>query len=275
MLVESTAIPRKYHNSFFGVDPLHNFVIASKRIPVGATFRTTDLGKVLTSDDFAFRPVFIGNAPDGSVLIADFYNHYIAHGQHYQSQIDPTTGTHFPPAWEAASRWSGDLNLHAKSTGQLMDLLDHPNRWHRHTAVRLLGERKDPNSAPRLRRLVGSGEDLQSLAALWALYQAFGLDQETALVALLNDYAPVRYWAVRLICDDVGFANKRSTLGLVDSLGELKDGPKRVPDRLFRAVLVQGRSRNQRRDTISDGRFSKTSAGGSGHGAGDCRAEAR
>ena len=136
-------------NSFFGVDPLHNFVIASKRIPVGATFRTTDLGKVLTSDDFAFRPVFIGNAPDGSVLIADFYNHYIAHGQHYQSQIDPTTGRIFRLRGKQEPL-EQDLNLHAKSTAQLMDLLNHPNRWHRQTAVRLLGERKDPNSASRL-----------------------------------------------------------------------------------------------------------------------------
>ncbi len=237
-LVESTAIPSKYHSSFFGVDPLHNFVIASKRIPVGATFRTSDLGKVLTSDDFAFRPVFIGNAPDGSVLVADFYNHYIAHGQHYQSQIDPTTGRIFRLRGKEEPL-ERDLNLHAKSTGQLMDLLDHPNRWHRQTAVRLLGERKDPNSAPRLRHLVAGREDLQSLNALWALYQAFGLDQETALAALRHGYPPVRYWAVRLICDDVGFANERSTFGLVDSLSELRDGPQRVPDRLFQAILVQ------------------------------------
>ena len=36
--------------------------------------------------------MFIVNAPDGSLHVADFYEHYIAHGQHYQSQIDPTTG---------------------------------------------------------------------------------------------------------------------------------------------------------------------------------------
>ena len=237
-VVESTAIPSKYHKSFFSVDLLHNFVIASKRVPVGATFKTTDLGKVLTSDDFAFRPVFIGNAPDGSVLIADFYDHYIAHGQHYQSQIDPSTGRIFRLRGQMEPL-EQDLNLHAKSTDQLMELLNHPNRWHRHTAVRLLGEQKDPKSADGLRRLIGTGEDLESLAALWALYQAFGLDQETALVALQHDYSLVRYWAVRLICDDVGFANKGFTLGLVDSVGELKGGPRRVPDRVFRAIVEQ------------------------------------
>jgi putative membrane-bound dehydrogenase-like protein len=243
-LVESTALPQKYHNSFFSVEPLHNFVIASQRIPQGATFKTSDLGKVLTSDDFAFRPVYIGNAPDGSVLVADFYEHYIAHGQHYQSQIDPTTGRIFRLRGKQ-EKLEQDLNLHAKSTDQLIDLLSHPNRWHRHTAVRLLGESKAPSSAAKLQHLVGNGKDLESLAALWALYQGFGLDRETALVALRHEYALVRYWAVRFICDDVGFANKRTTVGLADSLGELEDGPTRVPEDLFQAILaLTGREEN-------------------------------
>jgi putative membrane-bound dehydrogenase-like protein len=261
-LVESTAMPQKYHNSFFSVEPLHNFVIASKRDPVGATFKTSDLDKVLTSDDFAFRPVYIGNAPDGSVLVADFYEHYIAHGQHYQSQIDPTTGRIFRLRGKQEPL-EQDLNLHDKTTDQLIALLSHPNRWHRHTAVRLLGERKDPSSAAKLRSLVGlkkgsgtvvrstlravpatgpdpflSGKDLESLNALWALYQGFGLDRETALVALQHEYPMVRYWAVRFICDDIGFAHKRTTIGLADSLGELKDGPTQVPEDLFQAILA-------------------------------------
>ena len=237
-LVESTAIPQKYHNSFFSVDPLHNFVIASHRLTKGATFKTSDIGKVLTSDDFAFRPVYIGNAPDGSVLVADFYEHYIAHGQHYQSQIDPTTGRIYRLRGKQ-EKLEQNLNLHDLSTDQLIDMLGHANRWHRHTAVRLLGERKDPAAAPKLRQLVARGRGLQSLNALWALYQAQGLDHETALAALTQEHAPVRYWAVRLICDDVGFAHKRSTIGLADSLGELQDRPTRVPEELFQAVLTQ------------------------------------
>lgn len=239
-LVECTAIPQKYQNSFMAVDPLHNFVIASKRIELGATFKTSDIGKVLTSDDFAFRPVYIGNAPDGSVLVADFYEHYIAHGQHYQSQIDPTTGRIFRLRGKQ-EKLESDLNLHAKSTGELLGFLKHPNRWHRHTAVRLLGERKDWSAAAKLRRLVAGGDDFESLGALWALYQAFGLDDRSALNALRHKYAPVRYWAVRLVCDDVGFANKRKAVGLTDSLGGLKDGPVRVKPHLFEAIVEQAR----------------------------------
>lgn len=237
-LIESTAMPHKYHNSFFSVEPIHNFVIASERNVDGATFKTNDIGKVLTSDDFAFRPVYIGNAPDGSVLVADFYEHYIAHGQHYQSQIDPTTGRIFRLRGKQESL-EQDLNLYDKSTDELLALLDHPNRWHRQTAVRLLGERKDSSAQPKLQRLIQQGSDFEALGALWALYQGFGLDDSTALVALQHNYPVVRYWAVRLICDDIGFAHKRTALELADSLGELENGPTRAPDELFQAILKQ------------------------------------
>ncbi len=235
-LIESTAMPHKYHNTFFSVEPLHNFVIASQRNVLGATFSTSDTDKVLTSDDFAFRPVYIGNAPDGSVLVADFYEHYIAHGQHYQSQIDPTTGRIFRLRGKV-EKLEQDLNLHDKTTDELIALLDHPNRWHRHTAVRLLGERKDNSSADKLKQLVSEGQGVQSLAALWALVQAFGLDEPTALVALQHPNPMTRYWAVRFICDDVGFANKRTTLELADSLGEPQSGPTQVSQRLFQAIV--------------------------------------
>ncbi len=238
--VESTAMPTKYQDTFLSVEPLHNFVIASKRIPHGSTFTTSDSDKVLTSDDFAFRPVYIANAPDGSVLIADFYEHYIAHGQHYQSQIDPTTGRIFRLR-AVDLPLEQDLNLHDKTTDELLVLLGHPNRWHRQTAVRLLGERKAPDSAAKLRSMIAATNEQSQipLNALWALYQGFGLDHDTALAAISHSDPPVRYWAVRFICDDVGFANKRKTLGLADSLGSLADGPTRVADDLFQAILDQ------------------------------------
>jgi len=224
-VVESTAMPPAYQGSLFSVEPLHNFVIA-------------DIGKVLTSDDFAFRPVYIGNAPDGSVLIADFYEHYIAHGQHYQSQIDPTTGRIYRLRGKGR-KLENDINLYVNTTDELIELLGHPNRWHRHTAVRLLGERKDPQAAERLRSLVAGGRGLVPRNALWALYQGFGLDGDSALAGLRHDDPLVRYWTVRLVCDDIGFAYPRTALGLASSLGELPGGPTRVADAVFVRMLRQ------------------------------------
>jgi len=238
VLVESTAMPAAYQDTFLSVEPLHNFVIGSKRIVDGATFTTSDTGKVLTSDDFAFRPVYIGGAPDGSVLLADFYEHYIAHGQHYQSQIDPTTGRIYRLRGREEPLET-DLNLDSKTSDELITLLGHPNRWHRQTATRLLGERKAPESRAKLQRLIvdEDADSHASLNALWAWYQAFGLDRETAIAALHHEQPMVRYWGVRLLCDDIGFANKRDTVGLRDSLGNLPGGPTRLADDLFHEIV--------------------------------------
>ncbi|MBI2949041.1 MAG: dehydrogenase [Verrucomicrobia bacterium] len=199
-VAEGTAFPFKYTGMFFSLDPLHNDVIASERRVLGATFETSDIGSVLSCSDVAFRPVYIANAPDGSLMIADFYEYYIAHGQHYQNQIDRTTGRVYRLRGKNRPLET-DTNLEAKTTEQLLGLLSHPNKWHRHTVVRLLSERRDPSATAKLKRLIAEEKGLAALCALWTLHQSVGLDQETALRALKHSYAPVRLWAVRLAGD--------------------------------------------------------------------------
>lgn len=199
-LVDASAIPAPYKNHFFAIDPLHNFVIASRREPLGATFETFDAVKVLTSEDHAFRPVYIGGAPDGSVLVADMYEHYIAHGQHYQSQIDPTSGRIYRLKGKDL-KLEPPIDLSAASDADLVRLLGHPNRWHRHTAVRLIGERKPESMRLALQKRMRVEENDEALCALWAYFQAFGVDDELVDAGLRNRYAPVRWWTVRLMCD--------------------------------------------------------------------------
>ncbi len=139
--VEGTALPDQYQGHLFAIDPLHNEVIAAERLNLGSTFSTLDQGVVVKSTDPAFRPIHIANAPDGSIVVSDMYEYYIAHGQHYQNQIDRTTGRIYRIAGKDATLLT-DLNLEEKSDNQLLRLLGHPNKWHRQTAVRLLGERK-------------------------------------------------------------------------------------------------------------------------------------
>ncbi len=239
-LVEGPAFPKRYHGSFLSMDPLHNFVIASKRHVEGATFVTSDQDKVLTSEDFAFRPVFIGNAPDGSVLIADFYEHYIAHGQHYQSQIDPTTGRIFRLRG-TDNELLKDVNLEKYSSKQLLAYLKHPNRWHRHTAVRLLGERKDASVRVSLEALISHSSGHEALCALWATYQAFGLKDEVGLAALDHETALVRYWAVRLLCDDIGFGQSLRGQDLNTRLGTVADQPTSLSSNVLARVIEQAR----------------------------------
>ena len=73
-------------------DPLHRNVVVAERYRRGSTFETSDSGVALAGGDPAFRPVYLANAPDGAIYVADFYEEFIAHGQNYQGQIDPDTG---------------------------------------------------------------------------------------------------------------------------------------------------------------------------------------
>ena len=197
-VVEGTAMPEPRQGQMFWVDPIHSLIVATERQTRGATFGTRDLAPVLTSGDDGFRPVFIVNAPDGSLHVADFYEHYIAHGQHYQSQIDPTTGRIYRLRGKE-STLEKDVNLARKSTDELLAFLSHPNKWHRQTAARVLGGRATPEVVAKLRSMFASPS--APLAALWALHQAGGLDEATALVTLKHSSASVREWTVRLLGD--------------------------------------------------------------------------
>jgi len=200
---EGTALPSSFQGRIFAVDPLHNVVIAADRRRHGATFETSDIAPALKCSDAAFRPVYIVNAPDGSLLVADFYDHYIAHGQHYQSQIDASTGRVFRLRGKDAAL-ERDVNLAAKSGAELVRMLGHANKWHRQTGVRLLGERRDPATRELLLALLQKDAGIASTGALWALFQAGWLDEASHEPALKHPVPAVRLWAVRLTGERCG-----------------------------------------------------------------------
>lgn len=217
---DGTAMPSTYAGRLFALDPLHNTITTSTRVPRGSTFDTVDGEPALRSTDPSFRPVYIANAPDGSLYVADMYEFYIAHGQHYQNQIDPTSGRIYRLRGKDAVLET-DLNLAAKSDAQLVALLAHPNKWHRMTAVRLLGERKH---AP--------GGEL-TLASLWARHQAVGLDEATSLAGLSHPDPAVRLWTSRLLGDQHGL-NRNLGAGR-------HGGPGLLPAPVFEALLARAR----------------------------------
>jgi len=133
----------------------------------------------LKTDDLTFRPVYLANAPDGSLVIADFREEYIAHGQNYQSQIDPSTGRIYRLRGKDLPI-ERDVNLSIKKTAQLVALLAHANQWHRQTAVRMLAERRDALAVPLLKAQLEKPDTHPALEALWALYQMGRLDERLA-----------------------------------------------------------------------------------------------
>lgn len=201
--VGAAAIPPPLQGLLFALDPLRGEVIASERTARGATYVTRDVGVILRSSDPAFRPLAIANAPDGSLLVSDMYEFYIAHGQHYQNQIDPTTGRVHRLA-PANAHLESDLNLASRPDTALIPLLDHPNQWHRRTAARLLGERSNPATVPALQALLHAAAPRPALHALWALHAGNRLDDTEAARALTHPSPQVRLWTCRWIGDHHG-----------------------------------------------------------------------
>ena len=195
IIADGTALPSQYAGRFFCADPLHRNIVIAERFARGSTFETNDTGIALAGADPAFRPVYLTNAPDGAIYVADFYEEYIAHGQNYQGQLDPSTGRIYRIRGKNLPL-EKDVNLAAKTSAQLIALLAHPNRWHRQTAVRLLGERRDPATVEPLRAALRETAEHPALEALWALHQMESLDGNAGLA---HPHPAVRMWAVRLI----------------------------------------------------------------------------
>ncbi len=232
--IEGTALAAKYQGHLFSLDPLHNTVTDSERIPKGATYVTTDKGIAMWSEDVGFRPLYSANAPDGSLFVSDMYEYYIAHGQHYQNQIDPTTGRLYRLRDQDA-KLETDTNLEGKTSAQLVALLGHPNKFHRTASLQLLAERRDPAAISPLDALLTADKGRGALGALWALSQVDALTDAKAVAALTHAYAPVRFWAMRFLGDKYGVNRGLGVPGVGAK------GARDLPPEVFAAVLARAK----------------------------------
>lgn len=201
VVYEGGALPKTYDGKIFAVAPLQSHVVCSDRLVDHASFQTNDVSHPLTSTDSWFRPVDIKVGPDGAVYVADMYEGQIAHLRHHEGKIDITNGRIYrlraPDAKPA-----GVFDHGKKTTAELCELLKHQNKWHRRTAITLLGDRKDRAAIPILRKMLDTEIGQTALEALWGLNASGGFDEKLALHALDHKDPYVRLWTVRLLGDD-------------------------------------------------------------------------
>ncbi|NCF88976.1 MAG: hypothetical protein GWQ08_26225 [Verrucomicrobiaceae bacterium] len=181
-----------HEGHFFGVNCLANELAILALEPDGSTFRSTVLPAAITTKDIWFRPVHATTGPDGALYIADFYDARITHVDP-RDNWDRDHGRLYRLRHREGKRYS-QANLSEATTQALVSYLDHPNKWHRWTARRLLVKRNDPTIIPVLKRTL-------KLDHLWTLHLLGGLDELTALAALQHEDVHVRLWTLRLLAD--------------------------------------------------------------------------
>lgn len=215
VLYDGGALPARYHGKLFGVEPLQGRVVLSDIEPEGSTFRTRDLGHPVTTTDPWFRPVDIKLGPDGALYLCDWYDRQVNHYRNHEGQIDKSNGRIYRLKAKGAKP-GPPTDLGKLSSGELVAQLQHPNKWRRQTALRLLADRRDQRVVPTLLKQVRAGAGQPALEALWALHLSGGLDERTALRTLAHADPHVRLWTARLL-GDAGQVSAR----LADRLAKL------------------------------------------------------
>jgi mono/diheme cytochrome c family protein/glucose/arabinose dehydrogenase len=205
-------LPAELYGNVFVAEPAANLV-GRLILEDGETFRARkayEQGEFLASTDERFRPVYLSNAPDGTLYIADMYRGIIEHRisitvylrDHILSRkLDRPTGlgriyrvVHDTTERDATVRPAAKL-----TPSELVTMLSHPNGWWRDTAQRLLVERGAKPVLPALTRLARSSRDPKTrLHALWTLDGVDAIDVATVIAALEASSRDVRVSAIRI-----------------------------------------------------------------------------
>jgi mono/diheme cytochrome c family protein/HEAT repeat protein len=213
MIYRGDRLPAELYGNAFVAEPAANLVsrVIIDDTGSGLTVRKAyERGEFLASTDERFRPVWVSNAPDGTLYIADMYRGVIqqrADITEYlrdhiiRNKLEKPTGmgriyrvVHETTRRDTTTGAAGRL-----TTAQLVDLLSHPGGWWRDTAQRMLVERGDRSVVAGLAQLASSAKEPRTRShALWTLDGLDALLPDAVAKALEDPSRDVRMSAVRL-----------------------------------------------------------------------------
>jgi putative membrane-bound dehydrogenase-like protein len=202
------AYPEPYRGNLFLGEVANNLIHRMTVEPDGVTFRARRAdakAEFVASLDTWFRPVNFVNAPDGTLTVLDMYRETIEHPwsipDDIRAQLDLRSGSDRGRIYRLAPpgfHHRPTPRLGRAGTPELVNLLEHPNGWHRETAHRLLNERHDPAAVALLKQKVREGKERCRLHALHACDSFGALDADTVLAGLADASPSVREHAVIL-----------------------------------------------------------------------------
>ncbi|HET7219054.1 MAG TPA: c-type cytochrome [Vicinamibacterales bacterium] len=205
-------LPSELYGNVFVAEPAANLVSRLVLTDDGTTLgarRAYERGEFLASTDERFRPVFLSNAPDGTLYVADMYRGIIEHRLSLTvylrdyilgKRLDQHTGYgRIYRVVHGTTPRDRSPVLPKQSPAALVELLTHPNGWRRDTAQRLLVERGDRSVGPALEKLAGGAMDPRTrLHALWTLDGIDAIDPAIVSRALADASRHVRAAAIRI-----------------------------------------------------------------------------
>ncbi len=219
-------LPADLRGNLFVAEPAANVV---SRIVLGddghslTAKRAYDRAEFLASTDERFRPVFLSNAPDGTLYVVDLYRGILEHRNsltiYLRSHIlshhltEPTRYGRIYRLVHDTTRRDLSQGMAQASPQELVRTLSHPNGWRRDAAQRLLVERAAalPGRAAvvaALAALTRSAPDWRTrLHALWTLDGMGASDPASVAAALEDPSRDVRAAAVRIAEPWIGAAD--------------------------------------------------------------------
>ena len=256
-------LPADLQGNVFVAEPTANVVSRFILADDGTTLRARKAyqrAEFLSSTDERFRPVYLSNAPDGTLYVVDIYRGIIQHHtyitRYLRDQIS-SRALEQPVGLGRIYRVVHDRTVRDRTrlsakvpASQLAGFLSHPSGWWRDTAQRLLVERGDGSVAPALTALAETAPDWRArVHALWTLDGLNAAIAGTVAKALSDSSRDVRVAALRIserwlgetdhplqprvvaLADDQDWAVRQQA---VASMGALPPGPR---ERSIAAVL--------------------------------------
>jgi putative membrane-bound dehydrogenase-like protein len=188
------AFPESFNGVYIAGNLLSNVVNWHVMERKGSSFTARHGGTVLTANDPWFRPIDCLVGPDGALYVADWYDQRANHVDPVDTW-DRTNGRVYKV--QSTGRKTGPtFDLTKLTAEQLIDRLTDSNDWVIREARRILAERRDATTIPRLEAMA-SQPGRESLEAVWTLIAASQLSDETADRLLGHPSEDVRSWIVR------------------------------------------------------------------------------
>jgi uncharacterized protein len=194
-LYDGGAWPDEYRGLHFVSECTINLIHQDRITPDGVTFKGSKVRaeEFVSGTDLWFRPVDTQIGPDGALYIADFYNQAVVHNdtrgpKHgpFNAAVRPDRDHEHGRIWRLQHKQAKALaEADFTSVGGLVKAFEHPNRFHRLTAQRLLVERGE-GAAEIAALLKSTSKPEAKVLALWTL-ERLGKVTEAELLAALND----------------------------------------------------------------------------------------